>query len=70
VLAPNATELRIVANQVRQFPALLHEVGGGEPLNLALKSVTPIRSLRIWPESLKLSVWSKSDARRKCYWYS
>jgi len=37
------------------------------PSTFAWKSEAPISSLRTTPESLKLRVWSKSDANRKCF---
>ena len=67
VLAPHAAKLRVVANQVGELAALLHEVAAREPVDLLLESDTPSSSLSTTPESLKLRVWSKSDATRKCF---
>src|SRR5260370_34297890 len=36
------------------------------PLTFSRKFEAPMRSLRTMPESLKLKVWSKSLAMRKC----
>ena len=41
VLAAHAPELRIVANQVRQLAALLHEVARRQPLDLLLEIRDP-----------------------------
>ena len=67
VLAPDAAELGIVANQVGELAPLLDEVAPGQAVDLLLETRgAPSSSLRTSPESLKLSVWSKSDATRKC----
>ena len=38
VLAPHAAELRVMPQQVRELPSLLHQVGSGESLDLLLES--------------------------------
>ena len=56
VFPPNASELRVVPDQVRELAALLDEIARGEARDLVLEPGTPSNSLRICPESLKLSV--------------
>ena len=67
MLAADAAELGIVTNQIGQLAALLHEVAAGQAVDLlAGSSTSPSNLAEDEPESLKLSVWSKSDATRKC----
>ena len=67
VLAADAAELGIVADQVGQLPALLHQVARAPGRRPSPGNPdAPISSLSTSPESLKLRVWSKSDATRKC----
>ncbi len=41
VLTPDAAELRVVPNQVRQLATLLHEIAPGQPLDLLLEIPGP-----------------------------
>ena len=67
VLAPHAAELGIVTNQVGQLAALLHQVVAGQPLDLVLERRGADQLAQDHARSLKLSVWSKSEATRKCF---
>jgi hypothetical protein len=56
VLTTDSAEIRIVTNQIGQFPALLDQIAPRESFNLLVKTEAPIGSLSTVPESLKLNV--------------
>ena len=67
MLDAHSAKLRIVPNQVRQLAALLHQISLRQARDALLENPRiPSSSHNTNPESLKLRVWSKSEASRKC----
>ncbi len=65
MLAAHAAKIWIVENQVAELRTLLNEIYVRKALDFVVKTVKPMSSLSTTPESLKLSVWSKSLASRR-----
>ena len=67
VLPPDAPEVRVVTDEVRELAALVDQVATARARPPGARSRdAPSNWASVAPESLKLSVWSKSDATRKC----
>jgi hypothetical protein len=66
MLGPDAAKRGIVPDQIRKLPSLMDQVARGKAVDLALKIRHAEQVAQDLPESLKLRVWSKSEATRKC----
>ena len=65
MLAAHAAKICIVENQVAELRTLLNEIGLRKALDLVVKAVKMMSSLSTTPESLQLSIRSKSLPSRK-----